>query len=267
MKNKNIDTDYRLVNEWFLIVYDTHSAKHISNMHYHNSYEMFIMTDGNTNMLLNDKIIELHKFDIVFVKPNRLHKNNGGARHSRYAVHFTKKYLDTYFTDETALKLIGIFENDKLRVKPSEFNKIAELLGRMNSGDAFSHIHLAEIIAILSRRESLDYSSAKPDGTVNSILEYVNKNYDSIASLDDIAGNFRITKPYMCNIFKKETTVTISQYLNSVRITHACELLKSSRKSITDIAMTCGYSSPMYFCKVFKSIVNMTPNNYRKLVL
>lgn len=267
MRSKNIDTDYRLINEWFLIAYDSHSAKYISSMHYHNSYEMFIMTEGNANMLLNDQIMELGKFDIVFIKPNCLHKNNGGSKHCRYAVHFTKNYLDTYFTEESVKNLIAVFENNKLRVKQSEFNKIAELLGRMNSQDAFSYIHLAEIIAILSRRESLDYAGAKTDGTVNSILEYVNKNYDSITSLDDIAGYFRITKPYMCNIFKKETTVTISQYLNSVRITRACELLKKSRKSITDIAMICGYSSSMYFCKVFKNIVNMTPNDYRKHIM
>lgn len=267
MQNKNIDTDYRLVNEWFLIAYDKHSAKHISNMHYHNSYEMFIMTDGSTSMLVNDQITEPVRYDIILIKPNQLHKNNGGAKHSRYAVHFTENYLNTYFTEAASKQLTKIFDRSRLRIKPQEFNKIIELLGRMYNGDAFSHIHLAEIISILSRPESLDYNNAKPGGIVNSILEYVNNNYASISSLDDISEKFRISKPYMCNVFKKETTVTISQYLNSVRITRACELLKTSHKSVTEIALMCGYGSSMYFCKVFKGIVNMTPMDYRRFNL
>lgn len=263
----NINTDFRLLNEWLYITYDEQSASHISNLHYHNAYEMFVVTSGSSNMLVDDHMIHTQKGNIVLIKPNSLHKNNGGARHSRYALHFTDKYLNTYFASDVTEGLTKLFNNEKFSIKQEEFGKILELLGRIYSGDKFSYIHLAEILSIISRPDSIIHQTEYSDKTVNSILEYINKHYNEILGLDDIANALCISKPYMCNIFKKETSVTISHYLNSVRINQACDILRLGGKNITETALMCGYSSPMYFCRMFKSIVNMTPNEYRKYII
>lgn len=266
MKN-NINSDFRLLNEWLYITYDEQSAGHMSNLHYHNAYEMFVVTNGSSSMLIDDRMINMGRNNIVLIKPNSLHKNNGGARHSRYALHFTDKYLNTYFAPAVTESLTEMFDNRKLNIKQEEFNKIFELLGRLYSGDKFSYIHLAEILSILSRPESIIHQTECSDKTVNSILEYINRHYNEILCLDDIAKALYISKPYMCNIFKKETSVTISNYLNSVRINQACDILRKGEKNITETALMCGYNSPMYFCRIFKSIVNMTPNEYRKYII
>ena len=55
------------------------------------------------------------------------------------------------------------------------------------------------------------------------------------------------------------------EYLNYIRIIHASKLLKSTKKLITDIASECGFDNISYFNRVFKRIMGITPNAYRKL--
>lgn len=100
--------------------------------------------------------------------------------------------------------------------------------------------------------------------TIDLILEYINKNYQTVQNLDDISDAVHISKPHLCKLFKQEMNITVSDYLNTVRINNACELLRNSKHIITDIATACGYNSSTYFCKTFRHIVHMSPNEYRK---
>ena len=259
-------TGYNLVHEWCAVTHDTHPAEYsMSKLHYHNSYEMFIIINGSTTMLVNDKLIPLNKNDIVFLKPNVLHKNNGGALHERYAVHFTMNYLNTYFTDTSINSITQIFDKDKLTVTSSAFASIHELLNKMMRNERYTYLYIAEIMSIAENPKNTVTKQINHDNSmVNSILEYIHRNYAAISGLDDIARDMHISKQYMCQLFKKHTLVTVSDYLNNVRINSACEMLRKGDMNVTETAMQCGYNSPMYFCRIFKKIVHMTPNEYRR---
>ncbi|MDY3972716.1 MAG: AraC family transcriptional regulator [Clostridia bacterium] len=259
-------TGYSSVHEWCSVAHDTHPAEYLmSKLHYHNSYEMFIMINGSTTMLVDDKLVPADKRDIIFLKPNILHKNNGGAIHERYALHFTMNYLNTYFTDTAINSIIQNFDKDKLTFTSSAFAGIHELLKKIEHNEKYAYLYIAEIMSIVENKKNIVQEKInRNNSTVNSILEYIHSNYADISGLDDIANEIHITKQYMCQLFKKHTLVTVSDYLNNVRINNACEMLRSSDMNVTETAMQCGYNSPMYFCKIFKKIVHMTPNEYKK---
>lgn len=259
-------TGYNMVNEWYTLVHDIHPAKHfMSKLHYHNSYEMFIVISGSTTMLVNDKLIPVKKNDIILLNPNNLHKNNGGAKHERYAVHFTINYLRTYFTDTAIDSITRNFDKDKITLTPSAFDGMHELLSKMEYNEKYAYIYIAEIMSMIENKKNIVNDEINSDNsTVNSILEYIHSNYAYISGLDDIAHEIHITKQYMCQLFKKHTFVTVSDYLNNVRINNACEILRKNDINVTETALMCGYNSPMYFCRVFKNIVHMTPNEYKK---
>ena len=52
---------------------------------------------------------------------------------------------------------------------------------------------------------------------------------------------------------------------NMLKIQKACDLLHDTTKNSTEIALDCGFNSTMYFCKTFKSILGMTPSEYRSM--
>ena len=65
-------------------------------------------------------------------------------------------------------------------------------------------------------------------------------------------------------LFRHQTGDTPIRYLNRIRVRHARELLQSTKKSITDIALECGFSSSQYFASVFKQLTGVPAHSYRQ---
>ena len=95
--------------------------------------------------------------------------------------------------------------------------------------------------------------------------KYIDENFsDPELSLEKLSGEFSYNKKYLSSAFKKLFRVSLSDYLCTVRINHACVLIDRNYKSISDIAFLCGFSDPMHFSKVFKKKMTMSPREYIK---
>ncbi len=68
---------------------------------------------------------------------------------------------------------------------------------------------------------------------------------------------------YISQLFKKETGITFVHYITQKRIEDAKELLTSTKKPLTDIALEVGFNDTFHFIKTFKRYVGMTPGQYR----
>ncbi len=237
-------------------------------LHYHSSYELFIVIKGSTTVLIDDKLVYAEEKDIVLLKPNIIHKNVGEKLHNRYSIHFTYEYLLSNFSDNLVKFLVSPFDNNRITVTDSTFREIMCLLNHIKNNPQHACIHTAGIITLLTDEKNLQAAKTNslPKMAIN-ILEYIRKNYADISSLNDVAKAVHISKQYLCYVFKKETDVTISEYLNSIRINNACEMLRGGKYNITQTAALCGYSSTPYFCRVFKDIMRMTPKEYQKNIL
>ena len=102
--------------------------------------------------------------------------------------------------------------------------------------------------------------------TIQDITDYINKNYQSDITLDSLADKFFISRAGLTRSFKNITGITIIQYLTTVRITKACNLLKNTTSSITEISDECGFGNVTYFEKVFRRLRGMTPRQYRSIL-
>lgn len=119
--------------------------------------------------------------------------------------------------------------------------------------------------------EQQSYSDHYQTGDANDnfmgLLDYVNKHYCENLYLKDLSNRFFINLSYCCELFKKATGMTFSQYTADLRIKKACALLQENALSITDICERVGYSEYFYFNKVFKKHTGNTPSKYRKTVV
>lgn len=68
---------------------------------------------------------------------------------------------------------------------------------------------------------------------------------------------------YVSRLFKKETGTTFAYYITQKRIEDAKELLTTTKKPLTDIAMEVGFNDTFHFIKTFKKFMGMTPGQYR----
>lgn len=119
---------------------------------------------------------------------------------------------------------------------------------------------ILKALQLSSNNKEVEFSTSN---TFLSAKNYIDTNFASIIALQDVCAKLGINKYYLSNIFDAEIRTTPIKYLNTVRVNHARHLLQTTELNIYEVAEACGYSESAYFCKVFKSLVSVTPLAYR----
>lgn len=95
------------------------------------------------------------------------------------------------------------------------------------------------------------------------VEQYIIDNIKEDLDLETIANNFNLSSYYFSRSFKEAMGYNLSDFINTVRIRMAKELLKQNNMSIKEIGYEVGYSDPNYFSKVFKKYEGHTPTVYK----
>ena len=109
-----------------------------------------------------------------------------------------------------------------------------------------------------------EHSLANYSGTVRDCLNYIDFHYMEPLSLDSLAARFSVNKNYLSSRFHRETGVTVTDYINRIRVLRATGLLRSSSLSVHQVAEQCSFADSNYFTRIFKKIQGITPNEFRK---
>ena len=76
---------------------------------------------------------------------------------------------------------------------------------------------------------------------MSNVYQYIIKNFSEPISLPQIASVANLTPPAFCNFFKKRTQKSFTQFLNELRVGHACNLLENQELTIADVCFRSGY--------------------------
>ena len=94
--------------------------------------------------------------------------------------------------------------------------------------------------------------------------EFIDENFSSPISAQDIAASVGISESLLFKLFREHEDVTPTEYLRNVRLQKAEQMLLSNADvRVSDVARRCGFADSAYFCKVFKDEMGMTPKNYQ----
>ncbi|MFR1435625.1 MAG: AraC family transcriptional regulator [Acutalibacteraceae bacterium] len=98
---------------------------------------------------------------------------------------------------------------------------------------------------------------------VAAVKKYVDEQYsDPELSLESVGRLYSYNIKYLSGLFKKVMGTCFMEYLQTIRIQHACELMQQGLTTIKDIARLSGYKDPLYFSKVFKERMGMSPKQH-----
>lgn len=97
-----------------------------------------------------------------------------------------------------------------------------------------------------------------------TMVSYLYQHYSEKITLDDIAASGHVSRSKCCRIFKHYLQQSPIDFLNAYRLKVSCSLLASTDKSITEIALACGFNHLSYFSKYFAENYGCTPREYRK---
>jgi len=105
-------------------------------------------------------------------------------------------------------------------------------------------------------------------GPVHSVqivkcMDYIGQHLHDRITMEDLAGYVNLNETYLSKLFRKETGLSISEYIRDKKIEEAKGLLRFSEKPSIEIAADLGFSSHSYFISVFKRVTGETPKDYR----
>ena len=101
-------------------------------------------------------------------------------------------------------------------------------------------------------------------GEIRKAVEYINANYVRDITLNDLAENVGLSRNYLCRLFKEETGENFIDFLNKLRVKKAKIILAGGNTKTYEVAMSVGINDYRYFCRIFRNITGMRPNEYKK---
>ena len=96
------------------------------------------------------------------------------------------------------------------------------------------------------------------------MLKYIIENPSKKLNLNTLAEAFDLNPNYCSSLFRRYFECGFSEFVTQIRILNAARIIKTTDERMEDIAFKCGYSDYGYFNKVFKKILGVTPNEFRK---
>jgi len=143
--------------------------------------------------------------------------------------------------------------SEKFAVKIEKTSSVQQLLDLQN-------IMFSEYCDTVKR-----FSLKKFNHSVRKAIEFIRISLDHDLSLNIISNSTNANPYELSRQFKKETGVTITEYINKQRVNEAVYIMENKIISITTVASMVGFNDVNYFTKVFKKIKGTTPSQYRKL--
>lgn len=243
-------------------------------LHFHNDYEIYFLESGIRTVMIDENEYQTRAGDATLFLPNHLHGSRGETAFSGICIHFSKSYLNRYFTAAAQKMLLACFEMPRIALPSEKLKIIKNDAGSFVVSDPNNFMILGSILQLLSQWGQMqdarnDESSASTVyGLKNTkseqILIYVKENYTSIHSVREISDLFEVNESYIFKIFKQNYNQTPKEYINELRLKNACYRLQDSTRTIASISEECGYLSQEYFTRLFKKKKGVTPSEYRK---
>lgn len=98
---------------------------------------------------------------------------------------------------------------------------------------------------------------------ISEAIKYIDKNLNDTLSVELIAEHFSFSPYYFHRLFTAVVGKSMIAYVRDRRVAYACKMLNETERKVLDIALDCGFDSAQSFSRTFKSIVGMSPTEYR----
>lgn len=247
--------------------------------HYHNGYQIIFVTEGIAVFTIDNKVYECPKNTLIFL--NNLEEHTMEIKESPYARYdliFDSLFLDNIIMDALLLSIFKIrneYFRHAISIREEDLDYVSNIFLEFkklnkNKGD-FWHIRFISLFLEFILYLYENYQEAFPIEDINKknkiildVHSYIDNNFTSNFTIDELAAEFYISKYHLIRSFKAITGYTIKQYIILKRITLAKDYLYFTNKNILDISLECGFNDQSNFIKAFKDRENMTPLQFRK---
>ena len=262
---------YVQVNQDNFYIEEKRVISDMSLLHYHDHYELYFLLSNTQRYFIESTHYEMPTNTLALIKPKELHKTEYGLGGYRFLINFNDSFLDSYFTKNSKQILLSLFqkriisfEKDAKQIETCLRNIFQAYKKNDKAKIYICFVNLFGILLHCAETTTAPTIIAK-NSTIDKIAQYIQDNYSSITTLEEVAAEMFISKYHLCHLFTKHLNTTFYHFLTEVRLKHAEEYLIKTKKNITEIAELCGFTTSSQFCFCFHKKFGVPPLKYRKL--
>ena len=213
----------------------------------------------------------------IKVLPNQFHLISKGISHAYgatdnnpwtiYWMHFDGSIAQQLFKRYLTYprKIEGIpFTTDRIQLFNQIFNIFAS--SYTEAQIEFANILSTRFLAsfIYDPLNNRSYNSHTSNSLVSNIIEFLVANLEQTYTSQEIAQKFNHSLSYIFSLFKKETGYSLMHFFNLKKMQKACEYLNYTGMNITEVSRKVGFQDPLYFSRLFKKYMGVSPRSYRQ---
>lgn len=250
--------------------------------HRHNFIEIYIIISGHGKEIINGKEYELRKGSMTFLLPWHIHEiySDNGNPLKLIRCNFGMELIMDGSNTQTGLMEIvydHLYSSPSIQLPESKIdmfmrmfeNMLAEYKHKNQWKEILMKAKVMEILVHFSRIRSAMLENAVPecykiDDDIYDVLPFIHLNWNRDMTLEEITKKFNLSETQLDNFIKSHTGLKFSDYLNEVRIRHACALLSDTDLKISEISNIIGYKSIKTFYRVFRSFKGFSPEEFRQ---
>ena len=250
------------------------------NRHWHGDTEIYICLQGQMKICIEGTMYRLYPDDTVFVACNEAHEIFCDTPDTRVIlIAFGYALLGSNYSNMQEISVDVPFFNLRDSAVSHQIlyplQQIRDVLCQAERDSVLAdwrfRSSLYAIAGYISEHKQIKPVSAerllraKQLERMSGTLQYISAHFQEPITVEQAAAVAGYDRSYFCKQFRKITGMTFHHYLNYYRISVACQLLVDAKLPLSAVAEQSGFSSQKNLSRLFREMLGMTPNQYRKL--
>lgn len=253
------ETWHRTDPEYFLVERNRNFSY---PFHSHFCYEIISLLDGEMSVTVDGREHLLQPGMMAVIFPHQIHSMATRTESTHTLCIFSPEIIGRYSIDKRGLRPVNpVFK------PPVELHRLFCALSCDDSiysvkGTLYSLLGAFESSTSFSEYDKSDRQLS----LLNTILEYIQKNFCSDCSLTRLSKEIKYDYSYLSKFFCASVGHSFHEYVTMTRINHACYLLSSTDMTVIEISSACGFGSLRSFNRNFSQQTGHSPAAYRNLI-
>lgn len=253
---KHDEVEDYLIQEWSGTYWDDIS-------YLNDDFQLFHILEGNGEMLIENRLIELSEGDILFVHSQQAHKgkpdktNGWTVRNIALKEKLVKELLDDTESDNIKIRRSGKLSNtDEIN---NSLTAIAIETKEKSEKQIINNL-LQELLNNLIGEHLFEYKDFE---AVERAKNYIKENFKESISIDEIAKNVFVSKFHLIRQFKQNVGLTPHQFQIQTKLNSARTKLLNG-EPLSQVAFELGFADDAHFIRTFKKYSDYSPKKYQK---
>lgn len=226
-------------------------------------YYLMYLIEGTLTLILDGEELDFRAGDFAILPPYYpiKYKKNNDERLVYYLMHFSGTDVERFLCSIGFDKLPIKYTVGTLKGVTDEFLSLFDYYVKNTP-------YIQEIVAtgLMRILTELSLKSTRTDevSAPRRAVYYVKQHLTDKISVPELAALEGLSESRFYTVFKDKMGLSPIEYINSLRIERACNLLTSTPMSVAEVGENCGFDDNFYFSKIFKKKMGMSPTQYKK---